>query len=63
MDINYVLGVLIYALVLIIPTVKILRRAGYSPFLSVLAIVPGVNIIAFWVFAFNRWPNRRRGPL
>ena len=63
MDFGYVVGLLIYALILVIPTVKILQRAGYSPWLSALAIVPVVNIIAFWVFAFSRWPNRRRGPL
>lgn len=62
MDIGVILGMLIYALILIIPTARILQRTGYSPWLSVLAIVPIVNLIALWVFAFARWPLRSHGP-
>lgn len=60
MDFGLVVGTVVYALILIVPTVKILQRAGYSPWLSILAIIPVVNIVAYWVFAFARWPTRRR---
>jgi hypothetical protein len=33
-----------------------MQRAGFSPWLSLLALVPVVNVIALWLFAFGRWP-------
>jgi hypothetical protein len=33
-----------------------MQRAGFSPWWSLLALVPGVNVIALWLFAFGRWP-------
>ncbi len=41
---------------LIIPVQQILRRAGYSGWLCLLALIPLVNWIALWVFAFAKWP-------
>jgi hypothetical protein len=39
---------------------KIFSKAGYSPLLGILMIVPGVGLITFFWFAFSRWPIRRR---
>ncbi len=39
--------------------VKILRKAGYSGWWSLLIIVPLVNIVMFLVFAFGDWPSLR----
>jgi predicted PurR-regulated permease PerM len=39
-----------------IPTALILKRAGYHPAWTLLAIIPGVALIGLWVFAFARWP-------
>lgn len=36
---------------------KILQKAGLSPKLAILLIVPVVNIFLIWVFAFTKWPN------
>jgi uncharacterized membrane protein YhaH (DUF805 family) len=41
---------------LLVPIQQIVRRAGYSFWWCVLIIVPVVNVIALWVFAFRRWP-------
>lgn len=46
---------LIYAAVIVVPTAQILRKAGFSRWWSVLAIIPLVNLIALWLFAFSRW--------
>lgn len=55
-----IIGFVLYSIAFIVPAAKLLQRAGYSPYLSVLALVPGVKVIALWAFAFGRWPNRQR---
>ncbi|MBU1274078.1 MAG: hypothetical protein KJ720_01755 [Proteobacteria bacterium] len=37
-------------------SVKILKKAGYSPWWAVTMLVPLVNIIFVYVFAFSKWP-------
>jgi energy-coupling factor transporter transmembrane protein EcfT len=52
----------IYAALLVaifVGWVKILRKAGYSGWWSLLIIVPLVNIVMFLVFAFGDWPALR----
>jgi hypothetical protein len=41
---------------------RVLRRAGYSPWWVLLVLVPLVNLIALWVFAYMRWPAIDRSP-
>ena len=36
--------------------VRILHKAGYSGWWSLLMIIPLVNIVMVWVFAFANWP-------
>jgi hypothetical protein len=38
------------------PVWVILKRIGLSPWLSLLAIVPGVNIVLLYYVAFALWP-------
>ena len=40
----------------IVMIARVLRRAGYSPWWVLLVLVPLVNLIALWVFAYARWP-------
>jgi uncharacterized membrane protein YhaH (DUF805 family) len=35
---------------------RVLKRAGYSPWWALLVLVPLVNLVALWVFAYVRWP-------
>jgi hypothetical protein len=35
---------------------KILSKAGYSPWFCLLLIVPLVNIVMIFVFAYSEWP-------
>lgn len=41
----------------IIPTWRIAKRAGFPGALSLLLLVPFLNLIVIWVFAFARWPG------
>ncbi len=38
---------------------RILNRAGYSRWWLLTAVVPLVNLIMLWVFAFAVWPAAR----
>ena len=41
---------------------RILNRAGYSRWWLVIVVVPLLNLIMLWVFAFANWPvTRPRG--
>lgn len=51
----------LFAAAILYPVGLILRRLGYSPFWSVLALVPGVNLIALWILALTRSTDSERG--
>lgn len=38
---------------------RILEKAGFDGRWTLVLLVPIVNIIMIWVFAFSRWPNLR----
>jgi len=38
---------------------KIARKAGYPPWWGLVMIVPLVNLILFFYFAFAEWPIQR----
>ena len=44
----------------VIPFWKIVGKAGFNPWLSLLTFIPLVNIIALFVFAFVKWPVESR---
>lgn len=39
--------------------VRVVTKAGYNPRLAFLSLVPGLNIVLFFVFAFSEWPLER----
>ena len=43
----------VMAAAILYPIGLILKRLGFSPFWSVLALVPGINLIALWVLALT----------
>lgn len=49
-----------YLVLIGIPAAIILGKAGYSKAWVLLAFVPMVNLIAFWIFAFSNWPALRK---
>ncbi len=40
----------------IVPLWRIVSKAGFPGVLALLVLVPIVNIVMLWVFAFVRWP-------
>jgi len=51
--------ILLMIVLLFWPWAVILQKAGYSRLWVLLAVVPLVNYIALWVFAFSDWPALR----
>lgn len=41
----------------IVPSWRIARKAGFSGAWCLLLLVPGLNVLVIWAFAFTRWPN------
>jgi hypothetical protein len=35
---------------------KAVGKAGFSPWWTLLGIVPLVNLVMLWVFAYAKWP-------
>lgn len=44
-------------LVLVWPAARICKKAGFSPWLGVLIVVPLVNIALLWFVAISEWPS------
>ncbi|MGA2326416.1 MAG: hypothetical protein ABSH05_09010 [Bryobacteraceae bacterium] len=51
--------IIVVAAVLLVPFWKIFSKAGFHGALSLLMIVPGVNLVMLYVLAFSRWPALR----
>jgi hypothetical protein len=47
----------VFVFVLLVPIGKLLRRTGHRAIWCLLALLPGLNFIAFWIFAFKPWPT------
>jgi hypothetical protein len=57
LSIFHFLIVILVLATFIVPVVKIIKKAGYSGWWTLLWFVPLANIIMLWVFAFADWPN------
>lgn len=51
------LMMLLFASLIVIPFWSIFRKAGYSPWLSLLMVVPVVNLGMLYFLAFSNWPK------
>jgi hypothetical protein len=47
----------IVTLVVIVPFWKIFEKAGFAQALSLLMLIPIVNLIALYFLAFSNWPG------
>jgi hypothetical protein len=45
-----------------IPVARILDRTGFSRWLTFIGVIPLVNIVALWAFAFADWPSESVNP-
>jgi len=48
---------LIFGILIIVPFWIIFSKAGHSKWLSLLMIIPLVNVIALYYLAFSEWPS------
>lgn len=58
-DSSNLIIMLLAAIIVIIPFWRIFAKAGYSSWLSLLMIIPVVNIILLYFLAFANWPVLR----
>jgi hypothetical protein len=49
---------LIFAAIVVVPFWRLCKRIGYSPWLSLLVVVPLVNIAFVYFLAFSEWPSK-----
>ncbi len=40
--------------------VKILNKAGFSGWFSLIGLIPFVNLAFLWIFAFISWPSENK---
>ena len=52
--------IIFFAVIFLVPSCKIVQKAGYNGLLALLVLIPIVNITMFWVFAFAKWPIIRQ---
>lgn len=54
---GYWLMFMVMVAAVLYPLGLILKRLGFSPFWSVLALVPGINLVGLWVLALASSEN------
>ena len=54
------LTLLVSLLFVIPPVVRIVRKAGYSGWWALVALVAPLFVVGLWVFAFADWPSLSR---
>lgn len=53
----HILIIILVGYIVIYPISRILRRIGWNPWLSLLWLIPVLNIVMLWFVAFGRWPS------
>ena len=51
----YALAYLVQAVIFIIPTWFISKKAGFSPWLSMLCLFPLTGVVLLYILAFSEW--------
>jgi hypothetical protein len=57
LSIFHLLIVIVLGVLIVVPYWKIFPRAAWSKWMSLLMLIPVVNIIMLWVLAFKKWPD------
>jgi hypothetical protein len=50
------LMLLVFIALIVVPFWFIFKKTGYSPWLSLLMVVPLLNIVLLFFLAFSQWP-------
>ncbi len=53
------IGLLIYAAVIVVPFYQLWRRTGHNGWVALLMVIPLVNLVMLWALAFKSWPIER----
>lgn len=40
----------------LMPAAMILKRMGFSPWLAITGLLPGMSIVGLWIVALSKWP-------
>lgn len=51
------LPVVVVLVLVIWATIRILHKTGHSGWFILLWVIPIINIVAYWRFAFAHWPE------
>ena len=54
-------GYLIVSILVIIPFWRIFKKAGFHPALSILTVIPIVNLVVIYYVAFSEWAMDKKG--
>lgn len=57
---GHTLWMLVLAVIIVVPFWRISQRVGYSGWLSLLMLVPLVNLAYVYFLAFAPWPSQQR---
>ena len=60
LSIWHLIILVVFALVFIVPIVRIVSKAGYSGWWVLIWFVPFVGLVMLWAFAFSSWPALRK---
>ncbi len=55
----HLLTIIFWLAIFLVPAWRIAQKAGFPGPLAFLMLIPLVNIIMIWVFAFVKWPNQK----
>lgn len=45
---------------ILLPACRVCIKAGYPSWVGIVAMVPVLNVLLLWFFAFSQWPLERR---
>ena len=48
---------IVMAAIIVVPFWMIFQKAGHSKWLSLLMVIPLVNVVALYWLAFSKWPS------
>ncbi len=51
---------LLISAIVVLPFWRICTKAGYSDWLSLLVLIPAVNVVFVYFLGFSEWPSLRR---
>ncbi|MGB3277655.1 MAG: hypothetical protein WBA92_00530 [Pseudorhodobacter sp.] len=56
MGFSGLLMIVVYAAVVVVPFYQLWKRTGHNGWLSLLMLIPLVNLVMLYVLAFKQWP-------